>query len=234
MHKWLIGLVCIWYCGIVMAADNLPPSFTAQYKLYFKGIPAGSGTRTLTRTRDGQLTFTTTAETNGLAALFNDSRIEERSVFTQVEGKLRPLEYVYHQTGKKARDDRVLFDWSKKIATSTFKDETKEVPIESGILDRLLYQVAIMQDLAQGKQPLRYRIVDRGEIKEYVPEFLGTESIETGVGKLETVKYRRVSNERSTTFWCAQTLHFLPVQVEHIEKGDSIKMVVETVNGLSR
>ncbi|OQW93618.1 MAG: hypothetical protein BWK79_10200 [Beggiatoa sp. IS2] len=230
MKQWLMGLLLSWYCGLAVAADNFPPSFTAQYKLYFKGIPAGSGIRSLTRTPDGKFVFTSTAETSGLAALFNESRIEERSVFVQDASEIRPLEYTYHQTGKKARDDRVSFDWSKKIAKSTYKGVTQEIPLEAGVLDRLLYQLSLMRELAQGKQQLHYKIVDKGEIKEYVPKFLGKESIATGLGKLETLKYQRVSAERSTTFWCAPTLHFLPAQVEHIEKGDTISMVVETVD----
>ncbi|MFK5970349.1 MAG: DUF3108 domain-containing protein [Candidatus Marithrix sp.] len=215
------------------AEDNFPPPFTAEYSLYAKGIPVGKGTRTLSVGKDGKFEFESVAKTTGLAALFKDISIKERSIFIKEDDKIRPLEYIYYQTGKKSRLTIVLFDWLRNMATNKFKGQTHSIKLEENTLDRLLYQVVLMQELQQGKRKLQYKVANKGKISIYTPKFLGKESIDTGMGTFETLKYERVSNKRRTTLWCAAKLHYLPVQVEHIEKdGDVFSMSLQWVKGL--
>ncbi len=230
----LIGVLLLLCHADLYAVDNLPPPFTAEYNVYAKGFPLGRGTRTLTPLQGGKFVFETSAQTTGLIALFTNIRIEERSVFTQIDGKIRPLEYTYRQTGKKSRLNHILFDWSQKVAKNTFKNQTKVIPLKEETLDRLLYQMVLMIELEQNKSQIRYFVADKGKIKVYIPMFLGKEVINTGIGRLKTVKYERRSSNghRRTTLWCAPTLHYLPARVEHIEDGDRFSMVLESVQGL--
>lgn len=234
MKKIIIGLLCIWNYGVY--ADNaFPPPFTAQYKLYADGFPVGKATRNLTSIANGKFLFETIAETTGFISLFKKIRISERSKFKWVNGKIRPLEYNYRQTGYKDRFNMLSFDWSKNIAINNFQNKTKNIVIKNGILDRLLYQVVLMQELKQGKRQLQYKVADKGKVKTYTPTFLGKEPIKTGLGTLDTLKYRRKSsnNKRSTTLWCAPSLHYLPVKVVYIEKnGDEFSMILKSVRGL--
>ncbi|MDM8569704.1 DUF3108 domain-containing protein [Thiotrichales bacterium HSG1] len=217
----------------VWAVDNFPPPFTAKYSLYAKGIPVGKGTRSLIAHKNGNFEFKSTAKTTGLAAFFRKMNIEETSLFVKTNGKIQPLKYVYRQTGKKFRLKTVIFDWLKNIATSKFKDKTSLISLKDKTLDKLLYQLVLMQELQQGKRNLRYRVASKDKITTYVPKFVGTEYIETGIGELETVKYERVSSNRRTSLWCATKLHYLPVQVEHVEKnGDVFLMLLQWVQGL--
>ncbi len=234
MKKIIIGLLCVWNYS-VYANDSFPPPFTAQYKLYAEGFPAGRATRSLTAFADGKYLFETVAETTGFISLFKKIRISERSRFKLLNNKIHPLEYTYRQTGHKDRFNILSFDWSKKIATNSFQNQTKQIRIQDGILDRLLYQVLLMQELKQGKRQLQYKVADKGKIKTYTPTYLGKERIKTGLGTLDTLKYRRRSSnkKRSTTLWCAPSLHYLPVKVVYIEKnGDEFSMILKTVRGL--
>ncbi len=237
MNKWLIGFMLLWTWN-GFAADHFPPLFTAYYKLYVNGIPVGKGSRSLTAVNQNQFTFETIGETTGLAALIQEIRIEERSVFTRVNGKIRPLEYTYRQTGRKARENHVVFDWVKKTAKDTYKGQTKTVVLEEGVLDRLLYQVVLMQELQQGKRQLQYQVINKGKRSTYIPTFLGKMQIKTGIGKLATLKYERLADnkKRRTTLWCAPQLHYLPVRVEHVEKedGEVFSLVLESVQGLGK
>lgn len=219
-----------------LSAETLPPPFSAQYSLYFKGIPTGEGTRSLTYLENGQFKFSSFAKVTGLAALFQQGDIEEFTRFEQIEGQLRPLEYVYQQNGRAPRNKRVLFDWTNQLAKSTYKEKTYELRLETGVLDSLLYQLIFMQDLVLGKQEFNYSVVDKDKIKVYTPKFIGREQIESGMGKLDTLKYERVSEdkERRTTFWCAPSLRYLPVRVEHLERGDVLSMVLESVQVLGK
>jgi hypothetical protein len=92
------------------------------------------------------------------------------------------------------------------------------------------------QELKKDKRQLEYKVVDKGKISVYAPKFLGKAEVDTGVGKLETLKYQRVSSsnkKRRTTLWCAPSLHYLPVQIEHVDtSGDVFRMVLQSVVGL--
>ncbi|MDM8560533.1 DUF3108 domain-containing protein [Candidatus Parabeggiatoa sp. HSG14] len=234
MKQIVIGFLLLCSCALY-AQDYFPPPFTAEYKLYANDISVGKGIRTLTALKDNKWKLETIGETTGLIAFFKHIRIEESSIFTRVAEKIRPKEYSYHQTGKKSRTSTVSFDWSKKKATNTFKGKTKEILLEEGTLDRLLYQVVLMQELKQGKYRLEYKIANKGKIAVYTPTFIGIEKIETGIGELKTLKYERISSnkKRRSILWCAPTLHYLPVQVEHVEPdGDVFTLVLQSVEGL--
>jgi len=239
MKYFLIGLLSLFSSGLYAAADSFPPPFTAVYKVYVKGLPVGEGTRTLSTLPGNQFLFESIAKTTGFLSFFKKIRIEERSVFMLVDGKVRPEEYIYQQKGTKPRLNMVFFDWLKKTAENLYKGETKIIQLEEDTLDRLVYQAVLMQDLKkqQGKplQDVEYKIANKGQIQVYRPHFVGEEYVETGIGKLKTVKYeRRSSNSnRRTTFWCAPSLHYLPVQVEHVEKdGDVFRLELKSVKGL--
>ncbi len=231
MQKFLIILILL--CNSAWAIDNFPPPFTAKYSLYASGIPVGKGTRTLISHGNSKFEFKSIGETTGLISFFKKIRIEERSTFIKTAGNIRPLEYFYNQTGKKSRSKLIVFDWLQKIATSHFKDKIEKIPLEENTLDGLLYQVVLMQELQQGKRNLKYKVANKNKISIYTPKFLGKESVDTGIGTLETLKYERASSNRSTILWCAKKLHYLPVQVQHIEKdGDVFNMLLQSVTGL--
>jgi hypothetical protein len=236
MHKFIIGLLLFFCNNLLYATDTFPPLFTADYTLYAKGFPMGEGTRSLKMRPDGAFVFESLGETSGLVSLFKKIYIEERTVFTRKDGKIRPLEYTYRQTGYKSRLNTISFDWMKQVAIHTFKNQTKKFSLEEGTLDKLLYQVVLMEELKQGKRELEYKVVRKGKIKIYKPTLLGEEKVDTGIGSLKTLKYERYSTnqKRHTTLWCAPNLHYLPVQVEHVEPdGDVFSMVLRSVRGLS-
>jgi hypothetical protein len=173
--------------------------------------------------------------TTGVLALFRDDKIEERSLFSLTPaGKIQPLEYSLDHTGsKKQKHVHITFDWPLKKAKNT-ADSPWELTIPEGTLDDQLYQIALMQDLQQGKRELSYTVADDGKIKVYSPTFVGEEKVRTDLGEFNTLKYERVSSDkkRRTTLWCAPVLHYLPVQVEHLEKGDAVRMVLQSLEGL--
>ena len=236
MKQVFIGLFLLW-SSTLYGADFFPPPFTAKYTLYAKGFSVGEGTRTLGFSRDGKLQFESLGKTTGILSWFKKIELTERTIFTREDGKIRPVEYTYRQTGSKPRTSKVSFDWVKKVAKNTFKGQTKYIKqLEEGTLDKLLYQVVLMEELKQGKRQLEYKVVNKGEISVYTPEFLGKADVDTGVGKLATLKYHQPSSsnkKRHTTLWCAPSLHYLPVQIEHVDTdGDVFRMVLQSVVGL--
>jgi hypothetical protein len=236
MNYFSMILLALLTFSEVFAAEFFPPPFAAEYKLYVQGIPVGKGKRSLTALPNGNWIFETSGETTGLVSLFQSILIEERSVFTLVNGKVRPLEYTYRQSGKKPRLDTLFFDWQNHEATSTYREVVNKIPLTNdGILDRLVYQIVLMQELTQGKRQLQYAVAHKDKVSVYTPTYLGKEQVETGMGVVETLKYERVSTdqERRTTFWCAPNWYYLPARVEHQEEdGEVFSLVLQSLTGL--
>ncbi len=216
------------------AADDFLPPFSARYTVYFKGLVVGKATRQLIQINNNDYRFETRTETAGIVSLFRGDNISEKSLFSVKQGRIQAVEYDYQQVGRKQRHYHVVFDWKTMQASNTVEGEQWTVKISPNTLDNMLYQLAIMQDLASGKTDLQYEVAHKGEVRRYVPSNLGKETVETGMGNLETVKYERISEDgkRRTTLWCAPALRYLPVKIEHFEKGDSGVMVLEGVQGL--
>lgn len=231
MKKFLLFVLLLW--SFSSQAADFPPAFTAKYTLYAAGITIGEGTRRLSQ-RDDHWVFESSSRTTGWAAKLRDDKMTESTQFTVAADQVRPLEYQFQQiSSKKQKHVHIHFDWIAKRAKN-IADSPWEVALSDDTLDSLLYQVVIMRDLQQGQRDLHYQVVDRGKVKNYVPEFQGEEQISTGVGQLNTLRYRYDSpdGKRYTTLWCAPKLHYLVVQVEHNENGLLIKTVLNSVSGL--
>jgi hypothetical protein len=93
-----------------------------------------------------------------------------------------------------------------------------------------------MSDLAKDKQKFHYKIADGGKIKIYDITILGEEVITTPLGQFTAIKLlrkREGKKERKTTLWCAPSLNYLPVQLEHIEKdGTVFTATIKTLKGI--
>ncbi len=202
------------------------PDFSALYKVDINGLPAGELKRSLTTVQSGERVFRSEMQAKGIFALFKPDRVTESSRFTQHNGRIIPLRYLYQRTGgKKEKMLSLDFDWEKKQIHIDDKIHPWSLPIQDKILDKLVYQLALMSDLANGQSPFDYHIADGGKIKHYLITPLGEEVITTPLGKIKTVKLtrqRKKKSQRKTTLWCAPQLHFLPVKLEHVEKGGAV------------
>lgn len=238
MKNLIIALLLLCSGSLpTFATEDFLPAFVANYKLYARGFPIGEGSRRLYQQQDGKWVFEGKTLTTGVLALFRDDNIEEHSIFTLDNGKIQPLEYTYDHAGsKKQKHTHLTFDWQNNKVKSTV-GQTWELPIQNGTLDDQLYQIVLMLDLQQGKRQLSYIVADDDKkTKIYTPTYVGKERVKTGIGELETLRYERLSadKKRRTTLWCAPALHYLPVQVEHLEKGDVVTMILQTVTGLPK
>ncbi|WP_353571289.1 DUF3108 domain-containing protein [Candidatus Albibeggiatoa sp. nov. BB20] len=232
MFLVLILLSCMWPA---IAGEFLTP-FTATYHVYAKGLHIGTSIRRLEILENQEYLFSSESETTGFFSLFRRDKIAESSRFVFENQVIQPLEYNYHHTGgKKERHQIILFHWDEDIAIGIKQDEPWEITLDADVLDKMSYQLAVMQALRQENYSLSsYKIVDSGKIKQYNPQLAKTEILQTPLGDLEVIQFKRISpdGERQTTLWCATQLQFLPVKVEHDEKGDILRFELMTIEGL--
>ena len=221
---------------------ELPGSFTATYALHYDDLRIGVMERRFTHNKDGSGTFESNGKLTGLAALFRKDKITESSRWEINEGQLRPVEYKFERTGgDKEKKEHHQFDWDNNKVHSKTQDGEKELNITPGLLDKLLYQLAMM-DIKDPDDGLEYDLLDGTTLKNYQFEFKGEEDLSTPMGKIKTLKFQRKraeentdsgENKRSTIIWCASSLHFLPVRVDSInKKGHLTSIRIKKFSGL--
>ena len=205
------------------------PVFEAEYSLYAMNTKAARVVRSLARLDDNNYEYSSETKTTGLISLFKKVHIVETSRL-MVRGRLlQPVYYSYKRTGdRKKRDVSIEFNWDGNKIKNTINGDFWHLPTEPAVMDKLLYQLAIMYDLQNGRTPASYRIADGGGIKTYDFEKLGEEVVETPLGSFNTIKMIRhkPGSSRKSVFWCAPGLAFLQVKVEHTEKDGSTTVAV--------
>ncbi len=213
---------------------SFPESFEAVYALKKGFITFGETRRTLKNLEQGRFSYESKTKPTGFAAFFVEGRVSEKSIWKFQDGHLQPLEFSYLNTGGgKKREVELKFDWQTKKVTNRVNGDPWTMVLTDGTLDKLLYQLSLMHDLAAGKEQMTYTIADGGKLKTYDIRVRGDEVIETPAGKFETVIVAREGNERSTTMWCAKSLNYLPVKIQQIEAdGNRFSAELSQVKGL--
>ena len=215
-------------------AEPAVPVYDAVYQVEYKGKNLGSSEFKVTHDdAQNSYEFTLTTTAKGLLAKFAaPNPTIERSRFTVVDGRVRPVEYTKKDGSRKGDDDRqITFDWDRHTAIVTDKGGRREVALEDLSLDPGSLYVALMRDLILNGQPGQYRIADGDQAKDYGFTDNGEAQTDTGLGKLATHSYiqHREGSSRSTYLWVAPSLAYLPARIE-TRKGDEVQTALTLVS----
>jgi hypothetical protein len=225
-----------------VAADAPPPvpTYTATYAAEYKGKSLGTSEFKVTHDpAKNTYEFTSTTIAKGiLGKLAAPNPTIQHSIFTLVDGKVRPSEYWYKDGTRKADGDKhIQFDWDRHVATVSDKDGRREVSLDDISLDDGSLYAALMRDLIVNGKPGQYRIADSEQAKTYGFEDKGEAQTDTGLGKLATHCYvqHREGSSRSTYIWVAPQLDFLPVRIE-THKDDEVQtaLTLMSVEGIEK
>lgn len=213
-------------------AQEAVQPFTASYEVTYRGLNAGTLHMQLQRAdAPGRWTFETRAQPSMLARFVISSNALERSSLEIAPQAVKPLSWELDD-GKSgdSKDGRLTFDWSAGKVTGRVERQNVELPTEARLQDRQSIQVEVMRALAQGEEPGTIPLIDDERVKHYTYTLAGTATLDTKIGKLETVVYEstRPGSSRVSKTWHAPSLGYLAVRAEQIRKGK-----VETVMVLS-
>ena len=226
-------ILCLVLVNFARAESSLPESFTVTYKLHVGPLTLGETTRKLYKNGDGNFVYESYSKPIGYARWFTDSTLLERSEWIFHGEQLRPLNYSYDRTSsKRERHVKLRFDWDKMRVTNEINSDPWTMDIPDGTLDKLLYHLAVMIDLQQGKSNLVYHVADGGTLKTYEFQNLGEETIDTKLGQLKTIKLM-LPGKRDTILWCAKALDFLPVRIVQEEDGKELNLKLESFTGFT-
>ncbi|MFT7414026.1 MAG: hypothetical protein ACI9FO_000681 [Methylophagaceae bacterium] len=208
-----------------IAAQQLP-DFSANYLVKLNGFQAGELEQQLSSTINGSRQFSSATQAQGIFAFFKPDLVEETSTWLMVNNKIQPQHYLYQRSGgKKDKYLKLDFDWTAQQLYIDDKNHPWQLDLEPDTLDKLVYQLALMTDLSKGKNQYNYRIADGGKIKTYTIDVIDEEMVSTPLGKIKTIKLKRLRDEtskRQTVLWCAPELNYLPVKLEHTEKDGTV------------
>ncbi len=212
----LLALFCILASQLACTATTIPP-YEATYTTKLRGIK-------ITGIRKFEITGENTYKISWKAkALW--MRLNEWSEFEIINNRtIRPLSY--HYTRKGLGTDRpvhIYFDWKNGIANGSKGKKEYQFDLPSGTLDRLSYQFQLQMDLLEKprKKSFSYNVASHNKIKIYTFDFQGNETISTNLGLIDSLIYRRQKENRTTNIWFSPAQHYLPVQIEQIERGKS-------------
>lgn len=217
-------------------AIKLPENFSATYTVSKGIIVLASTTRKLSTSENGEFIFESISKPSAFGKMFAEGEVIERSTWTYFDDYPRPLIYTYQNTDpSKEREVKLVFDWNKKTVTNIINGDPWKMELENGVQDKLLYQLSIMLDLERKSTSLEYRVADGGTLKAYGAQIAGKGVIETPAGTFDTIKVERKSDSRTTTFWCAPELNYLPVLIEHKKNdGGRIEARLRDFTGFNR
>jgi hypothetical protein len=238
-------LGCLTFISLGHAAP-LPQQFTAVYAVKKSGLTIGETKRVLSRLPgqageqgveqiNAQFQFESITRPRGIARLFTDGQVVERSLWNFHQNQPRPEKYTFFNSGgKKKRNVQLDFDWQKNRVINTINGEPWSMALEYGTQDKLLYQLRIMQDLPTTGTSLRYPVADGGKLKYYEIDIVGKERIRTELGVFDAFRLRHTKGSRKTTMWCAEQLGYLPVRIEQ-QKNDNSPVIatLTSVSGIS-
>lgn len=213
------GVLLILLLAVVMPlrAESFLTPYATEYTVHYNGLKVGEMQQRLQQRADGHYVMQTEVYTTGLVSWFKSDRVVETSIFDYRDGKIRPLSYNYHYTGRnKDVVERLEFDWTKMQIVSLRDGKTKRLPLSDGVYDKQVYQVAMRRELEKGRKRFRYPVAERNKIEKYKLDVSGEEQVMTTNGMVDAVVIRK----GTTTLWLAREHNYAVVKVEQNEDGN--------------
>jgi hypothetical protein len=223
-----LALLGAWLAPAASAAVLEP--FQASYTWIWHGAPVAVSTLRLEPQADaGTWSYVSSSEPRGLGFLYPMRPRLESLLRVSDQGGVQPLHYrATDGTNADERGADVTFDWDSGRATGSYEGAKVDLALKSGVQDDLSIQIALLYALRRGQAPTNLSMIDKNTIREYSYRQDGTESIETKLGRINTVVYasQHPGSPRITRFWCAPSKGFVPMRVQQ-KRVDDVQWTME-------
>jgi len=206
---YLTLLTCLLWTSSTQALALEP--FHREYKSTFAGLGAKSS-RELKEIEPG--IWELSLKARNLVA-----RYEETSRFTLDETGY-PIPQRHSFKGSLfgiSREEITNFNWEDKTATWNRNDDHRTAELHQGVVDRILYQILVPRDVKAGNDLTTYEFINRGDLRSYQFENMGTETMNFDDTQINTIKLERVydDGEKQTSVWVAPELNYEIIKISH-------------------
>ena len=206
-------------------AKTVQPS-SANYSFTVEDKYKGTATRTLSKSGN-TWKYDVNARVAGVASAV------QSSTFTIIGNNVTPTQAstTYKLLGM-GRTHKLNFHPRSNKVTSNYKGKTTTMDMAQQAFDDLSLEVQIRQDLLNGKFSGNYYMAKKDKIEKTPFKKSGNTKVTVPAGTFDTVRVDRIhdDNSRSTSFWLAPSLNYLPVKVSQINDGKKMDLELTKVN----
>jgi len=213
--------------------DPFPiPQHESVYEVLRNGSKIGEVHSKLSRDERGVWLFDTeTIATSTLAKMLRLSAEESAQFIWQGDGIL-PLTYRnVSREPLRTRYWQHRMDWTDGLSRAETHEGDLEVELEPELLDpltmRLQTSVLLNQPTGIQGEVLNFRIIERDQIEDQRMEFQGSERITTELGCFNAqrwYRFRREGSSRNYRMWVAESLHWMPLQIDLGDEDQTIRL----------
>ena len=198
--------------------------FSAEYQANVKGTLQADAQMTLSQAGADRWNYV-------LSVTSPVASVRQATVFEDRGGDWRPLSGSdTTQMLMKKSQKNATYDWGAGEARwngDVKPDRAGPVKLQSGDLDAMLLNLAIVRDVAAGK-PLNYRMVENGNARPMNYRVVGKEKISVGGKSREATKVSRTSGDKEIVVWVVPDMP-IPARILQREDGqDSIDLKVKS------
>ncbi len=187
--------------------------FSAEYQANVKGTLQADAQMTLSQAGADRWNYV-------LSVTSPVASVRQATVFEDRGGDWRPLSGSdTTQMLMKKSQKNATYDWGAGEARwngDVKPDRAGPVKLQSGDLDAMLLNLAIVRDVAAGK-PLNYRLVDNGVVRAQAYQNLGKETVTFGGQPRSATKVSRSTENKQVIVWVVDGL---PVPARILQKKD--------------
>lgn len=227
---WVAGL------GLLLAqvlGATPPQPFDASFTVSRNDKALGQMQMKLSGAADGSWLFVSRTEGNKGLAGFLGVTIEERSTLRLRNERISTERYRYQQDMIGRHRSRSLEVSADGKIAETDNDDRWQYSSQSPLVDKHAVVLAIAERLSAGADSgtvFDVPVASKGKVESWRFLIAGTEEIDTGSGRISTVRVERLreNSERKTVSWHAAAYGFLPVKVEQVEPdGERLVSLLE-------
>jgi hypothetical protein len=195
------------------AAGELQP-FRVSYLWLWHGAPVAVSTLVLTHRQDDIWAYSSSARPRGLGRLY-PMRPNLQSIMRISAQGVQPLHFVATGSGRN-HDADLDFDWTAGRIHGVYGGAKVDLPTQPGVQDDLSVQIELLVQLRAGNTPDKALEINQDAIREYEYQREGHSMLDTELGPVDTIVYaiHHPGSPRTTRFWCAPSMGFIPMQVQ--------------------
>jgi len=206
------------------ATEGLPTAGSYVYKMRDSRYAALSGTTTIDFRLDADKHR---YEARLRSTVFGIPLADISSTGSVKRFGLAPERYV-QKTGTRAPVATNL-DWDQHVVT--FSSRSYQRPARDGMQDRLSFQFQLMAvgqqlpDVMRAGATISMEIAGPGDVESYHFLVVGSETIETGAGPIETLKLDRPKSgpaQARVEVWLAPSRRYLPIMLRFTDRYDNV------------
>ncbi|MFN2350090.1 MAG: DUF3108 domain-containing protein [Thioalkalivibrio sp.] len=220
--RWIAIILGLTAALAAAPALAVPPPHTAFYEAMAYGNTLK--TQSTISYEPGQVRMSLDARVVGFLRLLGRFEMSRESIIGNGPEGLRLLESHNSQVQPgKTREVHTRFNWEANLATGTQNGTAFALQVPDDTMDYLSVLLLVMQELRSGMSEKRQAVdvIDRDRLRNYQLVHEGTERLDTGLGRMDTIKVTRRDEKRGIALsaWFAPQLHYIPVRFDYEADG---------------